>query len=204
MKLIFYFLIFVLMQSQLFSTTVPNQKLIIIRHGQAENNIERIYNSNPDSPNYQPKNLTAKGVQDVEQTEKKLRALGFNHANIVAIYVSPLPRTKQTANILVQLGFIPRGKIIEDKRLIEVQAGDSESKALLGEWQDSFATKYHMETPQHVRERVQDFYNSIKDKYPTGNVMVITHGQLARELVDIVTNQWLNFEPGEAKVVPLH
>src|ERR1700730_14528243 len=80
------------------------QQLIVIRHGEAGNNIEKVYNSNPENPNYKIFNLTEAGIQTTQKTTKDLLAQGFSNDNIAAVFVSPLPRTIQTADILVQQG----------------------------------------------------------------------------------------------------
>ena len=105
-----------------FSFYSMEQQLIVIRHGEAGNNIEKVYNSNPENPNYKIFNLTEAGILATQKTAKDLIAQGFSNDNIAAVFVSPLPRTKQTADILVQQGLVSKNKIILDKRLIELNA----------------------------------------------------------------------------------
>src|ERR1700691_1082784 len=102
------------------------QQLIVIRHGEAGNNIEKVYNSNPENPNYKIFNLTQAGILATQKTAKDLIAQGFSNDNIAAVFVSPLPRTKQTADVLVQQGLVSKDKLILDKRLIELNAGELE------------------------------------------------------------------------------
>jgi broad specificity phosphatase PhoE len=179
------------------------QKLIVIRHGEAGNNIEKVYNSNPEHPNYKTFNLTAAGIQATQKTVKDLLAQGFANNNIVAVFVSPLPRSKQTADILVQQGLVSRDKIIIDKRLTELKAGDLEGKPTFAEWKSSFAKDYHAESEEQVKNRVKDFYDSIRRQYPQGNIIVVTHGLPSQDLIELVIHQVVKLKPGEAKVIPL-
>jgi ribonuclease H / adenosylcobalamin/alpha-ribazole phosphatase len=201
MKFAFLFSIFLSAFS--LSLYSAEQQLIVIRHGEAGNNIEKVYNSNPENPNYKIFNLTKAGILATQKTAKDLIARGFSSNNIVAVFVSPLPRTKQTADILVQEGLVSKDKVIIDKRLIELNAGDLEGKPTFPEWKSSFAKDYHAESLEHVKNRVKEFYDSILQQYPQGNIIVVTHGVPADDLIDLVAHQVVKLKPGEAKVVPL-
>jgi broad specificity phosphatase PhoE len=179
------------------------QELIVIRHGEAGNNLEKVYNSNPENPHYKPFNLTEAGIQTTQKTVKKLQDLGFNNSNIVAVFVSPLPRTLQTADILVQQGLVSKDKIIVDKRLIEQNAGDLEGKKTFTTWQPSFSKEYNAESLEQVQNRVKDFYDSLLQTYPQGNIIVVTHALVSQDLIEIVTHQVVKLTPGEAKIIPL-
>jgi broad specificity phosphatase PhoE len=203
MKFINTFLFTMFLSVFSFSIYSSDQQLIVIRHGEAGNNIEKVYNSNPENPNYKPFNLTKAGIQTTQKTAKDLIAKGFSNDNIAAVYVSPLPRTQQTADILVQQGLVSKDKIITDKRLIELNAGDLEGKPTFSEWKPSFAKDYHAESDEQVKNRVKEFYDSIQNKYPRGNIIVITHGTPAQDLITLVTQKVSKLNPGEAKVIPL-
>ena len=186
-----------------FSLQSAEQQLIVVRHGEAGNNIEKVYNSNPENPNYKLFNLTETGILATQKTAKDLLAKGFSNNNIVAVFVSPLPRTIQTADILVQQGLVSKDKIILDKRLIELNAGDLEGKPTLAKWEPSFAKDYHAESEEQVKQRVKEFYDYILRQYPQGNIVVVTHALAAQDLLDIATHQTVKLNPGEAKAVPL-
>jgi len=186
-----------------FSLQSAEQQLIVVRHGEAGNNIEKVYNSNPENPNYKLFNLTETGILATQKTAKDLLAKGFSNNNIVAVFVSPLPRTIQTADILVQQGLVSKDKIILDKRLIELNAGDLEGKPTLAKWEPSFSKDYHAESEEQVKQRVKEFYDYILRQYPQGNIVVVTHALAAQDLLDIATHQTVKLNPGEAKAVPL-
>ncbi len=203
MKFLKTFSFIILLCALSFSLYSMEQQLIIIRHGEAGNNIDKVYNSNPENPNYKPYHLTKNGVQTITTLAKKLRAQGFSNDNIAAVYVSPLPRTQETAAILVKQGLVSKDKIILDKRLIELNAGDLEAKPTFAVWKPSFAEEYHAESEDQVKDRVKEFYNSILDQYPEGNIIVVTHGLASQDLIELVTHQIVKLNPGEAKVIPL-
>lgn len=197
------FLLGLFLTTLAFSQDAPNQMLIVVRHGEAVNNTEAVYNSNPDHPNYMLVSLTAKGKKQVANTAQDLLTKGFNKDNIVAVYVSPLPRAIQTADVLAQAGLISRDKIMTDKRLIEIQVGDLEGKPVFPTWEPSYTKKYHAETAEHLMNRVQDFYSSILKLYPTGNILVVTHAMPANDLIEIASGQQVAIGTGDAIVVPL-
>lgn len=203
MKFISAFIFAIFFSAFSFSLHSMEQQLIVIRHGEAGNNIEKVYNSNPENPNYKIFNLTEAGILTTQKTAKDLIAQGFSNNNIAAVFVSPLPRTKQTADILVQQGLVSKDKIILDKRLIELNAGDLEGKPTFPNWKPSFAKDYHAESEEHVKNRIKEFYDSILEKYPQGNIIVVTHALVSQDLIELITHQIVKLNPGEAKVVPL-
>ncbi len=203
MKFINVFLFAIFFSAFSLSLHSMEQQLIVIRHGEAGNNIEKVYNSNPENPNYKIFNLTEAGILTTQKTAKDLLAKGFSNTNIAAVFVSPLPRTKQTADILVQQGLVSKDKLILDKRLIELNAGDLEGKPTFPNWKPSFAKDYHAESEEQVKNRIKEFYDSILDQYPQGNIIVVTHALAAQDLIELVTHQIVKLNPGEAKVVPL-
>ena len=203
MKFINVFLCTIFLNTFSLSLHSMEQQLIVIRHGEAGNNIEKVYNSNPENPNYKIFNLTEAGILTTQKTAKDLIAQGFSNDNIAAVFVSPLPRTKQTAEILVQQGLVSEDKLILDKRLIELNAGDLEGKPTVPNWNPSFAKDYHAESEEQVKNRIKEFYDSILDKYPQGNIIVVTHALASQDLIELATHQIVKLIPGEAKVVPL-
>ena len=203
MKFINAFLFTIFLSAFSLSLHSMEQQLIVIRHGEAGNNIEKVYNSNPENPNYKIFNLTEAGILATQKTAKDLIAQGFSNDNIAAVFVSPLPRTKQTADILVQQGLVSKDKIILDKRLIELNAGDLEGKPTFADWKPSFAKDYHAESEEQVKNRIKEFYDSILHQYPQGNIIVVTHALASQDLIELVTHKIVKLNPGEAKVVPL-
>lgn len=203
MRIINHLLLTALIGAFSISLHAAEQQLIIIRHGEAGNNITNTYNSNPDHPDYKAVNLTEAGVLATQKTAKDLIAKGFSNDNIVAVYVSPLPRTVQTADILVQQGLISKDKIILDKRLIDLNTGDLEGKPRFPNWTPDLAKKYHAESDEQLKARIKDFYDALLKKYPNGNIVIISHLIVIQDLMEDASYQLNKLNPGDAKVVPL-
>lgn len=202
MKLInaFLFIILTVFSHALYST---EQQLIVIRHGEAGNNVERVYNSNPKHPNYKSFHLTGAGKLAIQKLAKDLLAQGFSNDHIAAVFVSPMPRTQQTADILVQQGLVSKDKIVIDKRVSEFNVGDLEGKPTFPGWKPSMAKDCHGESEQEVRNRIKEFYDSVLRQYPQGNIIVVTHVLPSKYLIELVAHQDVILNPGEAKIVPL-
>lgn len=179
-----------------------DQKIIIVRHGDSDSNVEKVYNSNPDHANYKVSNLTDKGKKEIAETAKNLTSQGFKDNSIAVVFVSPLPRTRQTADILAKEGLFSPSKIKLDTRLVETQAGDLEGKPIVAD--EEFHNKEnHTESDEQVKDRMQKFYDSIKDQYPTGTIVVVTHGLPAVMLQEVISGSKDKFKTAEAKVLPL-
>lgn len=188
----------------------------IMRHGEADHNLRRVANSNPQSPKYFQSNLTQEGVDKVKGSAHKLREKRqFNKDSVEQTYTSPLPRTQQTTEILVEEGVSSPKRIIVDERLIEIQMGDREGeahKALTDSWDHSDFESYNGESPELVKERIksffEDFIKRVKDKQssldPKNRYIIVTHGTPAKELIQILTGKELRLRPGQAKVYPIN
>lgn len=116
----------------------------------------------------------------VELTKKV--AANFANEKIDAIYVSPLMRTMQTANIINKFH---NAKVIKDERLIEIDQGiftgriykslTEEEKKIKAE----VSAKAGMENYQSVAKRCKEFAQWLKEKCPHENVLVVTHNVTA-------------------------
>lgn len=174
------------------------QTIIILRHGQAENNIKRIYNSDPQHPNYKIMHLTNVGKQQITETAKKIESLGINKNNVVICVVSPLPRALESAEILIKNNVVKRENIIIDERLIESNLYDLEGLKV----EPSHFKPWKGESFLEVKDRVVSLYNEIIKQYPTGNIIFVTHGVPATQLYNFINNVESNkFEHAEFRVI---
>jgi len=174
--------------------------LIVMRHGEGTHNIEDVYDKNAQ--------LTEKGRQQVTESALKLLEAGFNRENIVKIFVSPMPRTRETAALLVAAGLIDSGKIICEPRIEEPHAGILEGKKIIrcegkNHWDLPDAEMYGGETISQVRERIKNFYLELSNTPSDGHVLVVSHGTPIRELFSLHLNEKIALNVAEAKVVPL-
>tara|TARA_B100000745_G_C20090527_1_gene372767 strand:- start:384 stop:1001 length:618 start_codon:yes stop_codon:yes gene_type:complete len=148
--------------------------IILLRHGQAENNTKKILAGR--SPGV---NLTEVGIQQAEQAGKILKAL-----NISTIYSSPIDRAIQTAEIITKQCDL---EVILDDRLIELDMG----KFTMMPYDEIFAKhgnvflKFYegseevsengVETFAQVQKRMFEMVNFVLDNHKDENVVLVTH-----------------------------
>lgn len=188
---------------------LKEKHLIIVRHGEASHNVTQQYNSNPKHPKYKPSHLTDGGRLQVKQTAELLLSHGFDNRNIAAVYVSPLPRTIETAQIFADIGLYAKDKIHIDKRLIEVQVGDREGLVESEFSRDTWwigpqdAKAHSGESYDEVRKRILAIYDEVEKKH-NGHVLFITDGRPAMELIQNLTNTKMKLQTAQAYVLPLN
>ncbi len=205
-KLLLSMFIILVTQSVL---ALQERHLIILRHGEGDQNITGEYNSNPKHPKYKPAHLTDKGQEQVKKAADLLLTHGFDNRNISAVYVSPLPRALETANIVADIGVYSKDKIHVDSRLIETQAGDREGLFKNKLTKDSWligpneAKSFKGESNEDVRKRMIAIYDEIEKKHKDGHVIFITHGLPGMELIDTLTHEQVRLETAQLYIVPL-
>ena len=147
-------------------------KLFIVRHGEAESNLNNILNGNLDKNHY---SLTKRGKAQVEKTRND-----FKDKKIDLIFSSPFLRAKETAELIADvLGL----EVIIDDRLREVGVGQFEGKTV-EEFGAKFSTKesryekadYGVESGKDVELRIKNFLDEINEKYKNKNIIVVSHG----------------------------
>lgn len=148
-----------------------NNKYYIIRHGEAQSNINRIISSWPETF-YNP--LTSKGIKQVKISAKKLEKINFD-----LIFSSDLTRAKQTAEILADK--IDR-KIKLDKRLREYNFGElngtflREFTLIYSENEKRFLQKTKGgENYNEMTKRMFSFFSEINKKYFGKVILIVSH-----------------------------
>jgi broad specificity phosphatase PhoE len=179
-------------------------QLILMRHGQAEHNVQDVYNSHPEASNYTPSHLTVEGESQALKTAQELLSQGFNRDTISYVYVSPLPRVQETAFILVKAGVISEESIVLDDRLTEIQVGELEGLPIIRPWNDALTEQYHTETNEQIFERMSSFSNECLSFKTGKHILVITHAIPAHELMKLAkVEQDKKIGTGQAIVVTL-
>ncbi|PJC37160.1 hypothetical protein CO046_01860 [Candidatus Peregrinibacteria bacterium CG_4_9_14_0_2_um_filter_53_11] len=150
--------------------------LLLVRHGEADNNIQGILNSDPTKEYH----LTEKGR---EQTRKRAAELAERGAS--AIYHSPLIRTSETAQLLNETLNVPTLKA--DERLREHGLGGwegcrrEEYLEAFSDIQDRYAKSLKgSETFKQVEQRVAEAINEIAEKHRGETVIIVVHGDVQR------------------------
>lgn len=151
---------------------------ISMRHGEGEHNVKDILISVADAPYH----LTKKGIQQVEETARDLK-------DIDVIYVSPVLRTRETAEIAGQIMEFT-GDIIIDERLREFGMGDFEghSRSEYVEYENKVGGNTldfvipNGESYRQIRDRVSDFLYDIDKKHEGKNILIVTHAGIIKTL----------------------
>lgn len=173
----------------LVASTVSNifgaLNIIIIRHGQADHNVDDTRNADPKNPNYVISNLTQKGKEQAADIALKLKDKRLTTSRIKAVYVSPLPRCTETAKIIMKALGITQHMIIDEK-IAERRVGDLEGQPFFP-ISDRTAQLHGGETQADIKNRVSSFYNYLVKTYHTGTILIITHDSIAKTLCRLIS-----------------
>mgnify|MGYP003305653076 CR=1 FL=1 len=149
-------------------------KLYVIRHGRTDCNNENKYNCRYDE------DINEEGIKQATEASKQVRNL-----DIDLIVCSPMKRTKHTME-LVNVNNIP---VIYDDRLMERDGGKLtlatiEPEYYLNEYYNYYSTNIveGLETLPELFNRVHSFLDDIKIKYANKNILLVTHGAVARTI----------------------
>ncbi len=161
-------------------------KIYFIRHGQIEGNLQNLMIGDTDMP------LNEKGREQVREARKNLPK------SLTAIYSSDLVRCRETAEILNEELNLP---IFHDARLRESHFGSMEGKNVkemdpnAEKRKDRIEQRYDYrpwggESAEDVRARFIESINEMKEKHPSGEILVVTHGGIVRLAHVIFNNQF--------------
>ena len=156
-------------------------KYFVMRHGQASSNLTHTWDFAGDPNNH----LTDEGKKQVIESAEFLK-----DKHIDMIIHSPILRTTETAQIVAHtIGF--SGSLITDDRLIEFQAG--------GDWQgkpikdfllqfENYPNRFTKEglsgeNYRDVKKRVMDALYDYEQKYTGKNILIISHGSPALNMI---------------------
>ncbi|MBI4994000.1 class I tRNA ligase family protein [Candidatus Wolfebacteria bacterium] len=160
------------------SVKKSGNKYFIMRHGEAEQNVKDIINSNIENNHF---HLTQKGKKQVLVAAQKLKK-GLKKENIDLIFASDFLRIKETAEIITEnIGFA-KSKIIFDKRLREVNTGIFNNKKSQ-DYHDYFSSleeKFYKIPPEgenltELKNRITEFLYEIEGKYSDKNILILSH-----------------------------
>lgn len=142
----------------------------VMRHGEAENNVQNIVNSD----NVIACHLTDAGRAQVEEGVKLSEKPDI-------IISSPLVRTKETAGIVAKHFGISENEVVIDERISEVNFGTFNNKsrreyhAQFDHVQDLYKKEAHSESWRSVRTRVGEFLREIENKYANKRILIVSH-----------------------------
>ncbi len=148
-------------------------KLYIIRHGNTDTNVLDIYNGKLDE------DINEIGINQAKEASKTIRDL-----DIDLIICSPLLRTRHTCEIIN----VNNVKVIYDERIEERDCGSLTNTKIDEFYYTEYWNYYSkikkdgLETVPHLFDRVHKFLDDIKEKYKDKNILLVTHGGVARAI----------------------
>ncbi len=171
---------------------------VLVRHGEALQNIENIINGNPKNKDEFP--LTSKGKSQAKLVAQKLSKLKNKIDLIVA---SDFLRTKETAEIIAKKLKIK--EIVYDKRLREVYTGDFDGSDVKNyhEYFSSLEEKFMKPTPngESLRDlalRQYEFVKAFEKKYKDKTILVVGH-EYPLWMLETVLSGWSQEESVKVK-----
>lgn len=153
-------------------TKKSGNKYFVMRHGEAENNVNKIVNSNPNAGFH----LTENGISQVKKVKDQFKE------KIDLIISSDVLRAKETSGIIAHELGLDEKNIIFDERLREINVGVYEGKKL-EEYRSQFSSyeeRFHKapaegENFAQVKNRVTEFLYEIEHKYQNKNILIVSH-----------------------------
>lgn len=148
-------------------------KIYVIRHGQTDCNLHNKYNCRFDE------DINSRGIKQAEKAKEMIAKL-----NIDLIICSPMKRTTHTMNIINENN-IP---VIYDDRLIERDGGILANTVIddyyFKEYYNYYSTNiaFGLETLPELFNRTHSFLDDIKHIYKNKNILLVTHGAVARSI----------------------
>ncbi len=161
--------------------TGGRNNFLMVRHGEAQSNVDKILSSNPKTINH----LTEEGKKQAKAAADNLigsKILTKESGKVDVIYCSPFMRTKETAEIIAdEIGY-NKSDIIYDERLHEVYGGEMDGR-LDADYQAFFTNRGEKfwkapkggETYVDVKKRMTDFMYDIDQKENGKNILIVSH-----------------------------
>ncbi|MBR2659572.1 histidine phosphatase family protein [Candidatus Saccharibacteria bacterium] len=144
-----------------------------VRHGETDSNLKGIVSGRSDE------GLSSKGIAQAQKINLEIADTKFD-----AVYVSPMRRAIETAEIIV-----PEYQYIIDERLAERDLAGLKDRSIDELWQNplwnSLTEKRTLEGAETFGSglmRVQDFLSDIKKQFPhhEPTILLITHSFISR------------------------
>ena len=153
--------------------------IYLVRHGQTDWNLFKRFNG-----------CTETYLNQTGIAQAKLQAENLRNVNFDVCFCSPQTRARQTCEIIY------KGSIVFDERLVEINAGEFEGtdetdvEAMKLAWQAVMSGDKGTESFKAFMKRVCDFCDMVTENYKDENVLIVTHGAIAR-----VINYYFNGKP---------
>ncbi len=149
-------------------------KYFAVRHGQAMNNVNKVWDSEGDPNNH----LTELGIEQVKKMAESLK-----NKKIDIIIRSPILRAQETSELIKEtIGF--ENEIIVDNRLIEFDPGHKYQNQKMDDFlvrYEHYSDRYKQNNPDgenytDTKFRVMTVLEEYENKYSGKNILFISHG----------------------------
>lgn len=173
--------------------------LILLRHGEATDNVKELIS---DKEIYWSV-LTEKGKETV------MESINYLPININKVYVSPLPRTIQTANYVYEK--YPDIEFIIDDRIREIKYGkythkknneeldEVRNKQIKGDYFTRFGD--YGENKYDIELRLSEFLIDIsKNHKDNETILIVTHGSISSYIKRILKVKSIHLQTGKLEV----
>jgi broad specificity phosphatase PhoE len=144
--------------------------------------------------------LTEVGKKQVSTTAQAFVEKGLSDKNVRAVYISPLPRTRETAKIITDALQISPNKTHINDHIAEIKMGTWEGKKYeefpWNSYDFSHGHEYGGETVDDVNKRIKILIDKILSECDrNSNVIIVTH-RLPAECI----HEYLTGEPNKVPV----
>ena len=159
----------------------PKNRYFVMRHGEAEDNVKNILNSDSRVQNH----LTENGKERAHHTATRLQKEGID-----LIITSPFERTQETAKIVHETLGLGADAFLTDDRIRELGLGTMDGSSLEDFMKvfpmdvSRFENSSHgVETYAALKKRMGDFLYDIESKHSGKTILIVTHGSPAMMLM---------------------
>ena len=154
-------------------------ELYVVRHGQTIVNVKGLINA---------RNII--GINNTGKQEAKNAAEQMEKTKIDLIICSPLRRTKQTCKIINK----NKIKVLYDRRILERDSRSMQFEKIekldLEEWYNIQKTEVYKNSEgfKSILDRVKNFLEEVKIKYPDKAILIVTHGDVCKAIYAYLNN----------------
>lgn len=146
------------------------KKIYFVRHGESEANVRKVFAGQRDNSK-----LTTIGK---EQAKLIGRRIHDSNLSIQKIYTSPLLRTKETTEIIIQNAKLKNVEVLFDERIAEYDMGDITGMPIRHVKSEELVSAKNAENPELFMNRVHELLNEllILDE----NILIVSHAGVGR------------------------
>lgn len=191
-------------------------QLVVMRHGEGEHNLQHVLSSLTKEEGGVDHCLTEKGKCQVIETARTLLEAGFTKETVGLVLVSPLLRTRQTAQILADCGVCSESSMQIEERIREQVQKDWEGKFIgdissatqnARDWMEeaSISAQHGGESLESIQLRLTSLLDELSEwDSSKGHVILVMHGYTGLVFLDLHGEALdKKLKTAEAKIISL-